>query len=145
MPMKGRSPAPAPPLPLGRIGRHVFRDLVAGYAERGHPDVELAQLAATAARAWEVAEQARAQLEAQGLVVVVGRGSFQNPLVKIERESRLCYIASVRLLRQPAKRVKLGRPGQAAVMAEGRWRGRAASSPARIARYLTPPHRPGPV
>jgi hypothetical protein len=130
-----------PPLPLGPIGLRVYRDLLAEYGTpQAERSAELAQLAAIAARAWEEAELARGVVEREGMVIRVGRGAFAHPAAKIAHQARGDFLAAVRLLRQPPKRTKLGRPGQADVMAEGRWRSRRAdaSSPSRVARYLAP-------
>jgi hypothetical protein len=110
--------------PLGPLGREVVRELVRRFGTA--PEVK--RIAQQAGRFLEVAEQARALVAADGLVVVTDKGTFRHPAVEVERSMRAGYLQAIRILESP-RRSKVGKPpmGEALTGVPGPRRGRVVS------------------
>ena len=87
------------------LGEEVVRELVARFGAA--PEVK--RIAEQAGRLLELAEQARVQVEADGLVVVTAKGTFAHPMVDTERRMRTGFLVAIRLLETP-RRAREGRP-----------------------------------
>jgi hypothetical protein len=101
----------------------VERELVAQFGST--PQVQ--RIAEQAARFLELADQARAQVAEEGLVIDTAKGRFRHPALEIERTMRLAYLAAVRLLESP-RRGKVGHPAMGEALVRGR--GGASAGPA---------------
>jgi hypothetical protein len=119
--------------PLGAAGERLYAALTEQYGR----DVEVAYLARCAAEAWERAEDARELVKREGMTVVVGRGCFAHPGIKVETQARAGFLAALRVLRQPARRAKVGRPGLGDVLSESARRRGSLSAAERVRRYVT--------
>jgi hypothetical protein len=91
---------------LTPAAQRLYRELVTIFG--GSPEVR--QLARSAVEFWQRAEEAAALVAAEGLTVATPKGTYRHPAVQIERDSRLGYLAALRLLRGSVVRTKLGRP-----------------------------------
>jgi hypothetical protein len=90
---------------LGAFGLRVRRELVAQFGSA--PQVK--RIAEQAARFLELADQARAVVAREGLVIETAKGTFRHPAIEVERTMRVSYLQAVRLLESP-RRGKVGRP-----------------------------------
>jgi P27 family predicted phage terminase small subunit len=85
---------PAPPAHLSASARHWWETTVALYELQEH-HLRLLQLAC---EAWDRAQQARAQIDRDGLTVSTADGGIRvHPCIAIERDSRLGF---ARILRE---------------------------------------------
>jgi hypothetical protein len=91
---------------LTESGQTVYAQLVAEYGT----SAAVKQLAQTAARFWDVAQQAGEIVRAEGLVLELGRGRFRHPALQAETAARLAYLAAVRVLKQRPRLAKPNRP-----------------------------------
>ena len=71
---------------------------------------ETLELIASAGVLWRRGREATTRLDAEGLTVQVGRGLFKHPLVTVEREARLGFLAILRALEERSRRRKIGGP-----------------------------------
>ena len=94
---------------LSPVGQRVVHELVGEFGWR--PQVQ--RLAQQAARFLELAEQVRAIVEAEGVVLQLATGPVPHPACEAEREMRLAYLAALHRLESP-RRASLDPP----VMAE---------------------------
>ena len=110
----------------------------AARATRVHGDTpETRRLAEVAAGFWQRATEAGARVEAEGLTITNAKGTFRNPALQVEQQSRLGFLTAVRALRQKPKYEKVGRPS-----ASDRYRHRLITGQERVRgakarKYLT--------
>jgi hypothetical protein len=100
--------------PLGPVGREVVRELV----RRFGTSPETKRIAQQAGRLLKVAEQARALVATDGLVVRTDKGTFRHPAVEVERSMRASYLTAVRILESP-RRGKVGKPPMGEALTAG--------------------------
>jgi phage terminase small subunit len=84
---------PQPPAHLSPTAAQWWRTVVERYELEQH-HLRLLQLAA---EAWDRSQQARALIEAEGLILIGRQGARPHPAIAIERDSRLGF---ARLLRE---------------------------------------------
>lgn len=94
--MTKRDPIP-PPKDLSRATREWWKQITDGWEVDEPHHLRLLE---AAARAWDRAEEARAQLKADGLTTTDRYGGVRaHPLLAVERDARTQFIRAVRELR----------------------------------------------
>lgn len=104
---KSKRPDPEPPAHLSADSKALWSRLVRDYAM--HDDAAGLAILGSACEAKDRAEQARKELDEEGLTVAGDRGGVKaHPAAAIERDNRAAFLAAMKALRLD---VEPARPG----------------------------------